>query len=315
MYNWRGLLDDFKYYMSMEKNLSINTVSAYLTDNARFVDFIEQSYKDLEPKKIELTHINKFIESISIFKGRNKEEKLLKATSQTRIIQSLRAFFKYMVITDTIDKDISKLIITPKQEQKLPVVLDNEEIMQIINSIDVSDFKGFRNRLTVEFLYATGLRVSEFVNLKLENIKFKEEYLDIIGKGNKERFVPIATKVVKDLEIYITQYRNNISINPKSRDYVFVSQKQGKKLTRQFINKMLNEVTLQTGINKKIHPHTLRHSFATELIRSGANLMAVKEMMGHATIRSTEVYINLKTQDLQETLQKYHPFYQDKIKD
>lgn len=314
MYNWRGLLDDFKYYMSMERNLSINTVSAYLTDNARFVDFIEQSYKDLEPKKIELNHINKFIESISIVKGRNKEEKLLKATSQTRIIQSLRAFFKYMVITDTIDKDISKLIITPKQEQKLPIVLDNEEIMQIINSIDVSDFKGFRNRLTVEFLYATGLRVSEFVNLKLENIKFKEEYLDIIGKGNKERFVPIATKVVKDLEIYITQYRNNISINPKSRDYVFISQKQGKKLTRQFINKMLNEVTLQAGINKKIHPHTLRHSFATELIRSGANLMAVKEMMGHATIRSTEVYINLKTQDLQETLQKYHPFYQDKIK-
>ena len=306
---WYKVLEDFKFYMRMERNFSVNTSLAYYADCKRFVDFINNKYPNIEPSNIETKHIDDFLESIIDFKDKNDEERILKATSQTRIIQSIRAYFKFMLLTDKIKKDISKLVVTPRLPQKLPVILEDSEIKKMMASIDVSTYFGYRNRLTIEFLYATGLRVSEFVNLKLQNIYFKEEILDIIGKGDKERYVPIAAKVLKDLDIYLKEYRSKIDINPKYKDYVFISQKRGTKLTRQFINKMLNETAANAGIDKKIHPHILRHSFATELIRGGANLIAVKEMMGHATIKSTEVYINLDTQDLKRTLIKCHPFY------
>ncbi|MGP1515452.1 MAG: tyrosine-type recombinase/integrase [Bacteroidales bacterium] len=330
-------LEDFRYFLSIERSLSPNTTNGYLRECRRFVEFVNLNYPGITPKDITLQIINKFLDTIVIINKNNfshksknlskqlneptitltkktqredgEEEQLLKATSLTRIIQSLRAFFKYLVLIDAIDKDISQLIITPKLEQKLPIVLDKEEIFKMINHIDANNYIGFRNRLTIKMLYATGLRVSEFINLKLENINVKEEFLDIIGKGNKERYVPIARSVLKDLLIYINEYRNTRPINYKYKDYIFLSHKRGEKMTRQFINKLLNETATAVGITKNIHPHTLRHSFATELIRSGASLIAVKEMMGHASICSTEIYINLKTKDLKETLEKYHPFY------
>ncbi len=317
-------LEDFKYFLSVERSVSPNTTMAYLTDCSRFVEFINTSYPNIEAKQITPKIINTFIDVIikinktrknntpsttSNISPNKQEEIILKATTLTRIIQSLRAFFKYLTLIDVIKKDVSKLIITPKLEQKLPTILENNEIFTMIDSIDSSTYFGFRNKVIIKVLYATGLRVSELVNLKLENINIKQEYLDIIGKGDKERYIPIAKNVLNDLLKYISEYRSVNKIDYKSKDYVFLSSKFGKKLTRQFINKMLNDVALQSGIKKKIHPHTIRHSFATELIRAGASLVAVKEMMGHKSLRSTEIYINLKTEDLKKDLEQYHPIY------
>ncbi|MBR1627603.1 MAG: tyrosine-type recombinase/integrase, partial [Bacteroidales bacterium] len=273
--------------------------------------FTSASYPDVSLKDITLEHINVFLDSVVKFKDRNEEEKIMKSASLLRNIQSIRAFFKFLILSDIIERDVSQLIETPKLEQNLPDILENNEVFAMMDSIKSNDFIGFRNRLTIELLYATGLRVSEFINLKLENINIKEEYLDIIGKGDKERFIPIAKKVLDDLLVYINKYRNSRPIKPKYKDYVFLSYKRGEKMTRQFVNKMLNETAIAARITKKIHPHILRHSFATELIRSGASLIAVKEMMGHASVRSTEIYINLKTEDLKKTLQNYHPFYKE----
>ncbi len=302
-------LEDFKYFLSVERSVSNNTTLAYLTDCSRFVEFLNENHPNLPPNDITLPHINEFLDIVIAFKGRSGEEKIMRASSLTRVIQSLRAFFKYLIFVDAIEKDVSGLITTPKMDKKLPDILEQNEIFAMMDTLDISTYFGFRNYLTIELLYATGLRVSEFINLKLENINFKEEYLDIIGKGDKERLIPIASKVLNDLSIYIDTFRSTRPISQKYKDFVFLSHKRGTKMTRQFINKMLNEVALQTGIQKKIHPHILRHSFATELIRSGASLIAIKEMMGHASITSTEIYINLKTDDLKQTLQKYHPFY------
>lgn len=176
--------------------------------------------------------------------------------------------------------------------------------------VDVSTNHGFRNRLIIAMLYATGMRVSELVNLKLSDINYKEEYLDIIGKGNKERFIPIDKKVLNDLKVYINKYRVLQKVKEEDKNYVFLSEKRGERLTRQFIFKMLREVASQAGIKKTVHPHIFRHSFATEMIRAGANLVVVKEILGHTSIASTEIYINLKTSDLRKTLQEYHPFFQ-----
>ena len=331
MTQFDSYLEDFKYFLSIERSLSPNTVTSYLIDCSRFVDFLNTSYPEIKAKQITPKIINSFLDTIVKKKKKTnkntktkpkkpnsptkpisqqkQEDNLLKATSLTRIIQSLRAFFKYLTQTDVVKKDVSKLIVTPKLEQKLPTILENKEIFQIIHSIDTSTYYGFRNKVSIELLYATGLRVSEFINLKLENINVKEEYLDIIGKGNKERYIPIAQGVLKDLLTYINDYRGNNKIDPKSKDYVFLSYKRGKKLTRQFINKMLNEVALQAGITKSIHPHILRHSFATELIKEGASLVAVKAMMGHESLRSTQIYINLQIEDIRRDLQRYHPIY------
>ncbi len=303
-------LEEFRYFLKVERSLSDNTTIAYMGDCTRFCDFLSTEYPDKEFSDITPQIIDEFLQTILVFKDRNEEEKLLKATSQTRIIQSLRAFFKFLVFNDVLQKDISKLVITPKLEQKLPVILEEEEIFAMMNAIDTSTGYGYRNWLSIEFLYATGLRVSEFINLKLDNINFKQEYLDIIGKGDKERFVPIAANVLNDLKNYIKNYRSKVNIQSQSRDYVFVSHTRGSEMTRQAINKMLNEAALKAGIKKKIHPHILRHSFATELIRNGANLVAVKEMLGHSCITATEIYINLKTDDLRHTLQYQHPFYE-----
>ena len=296
----------------MERALSGNTVLAYISDCSRFSDFLDKNYPSILPEDISVQIINEFIESIIKFKGKNEEERLLKSASVTRIIQSLRAFFKFLTIYGVLDKDISQLVLTPKTDNKLPVVLEQEEIFKMMDCVEKNTHHGFRNYLTIEFLYATGLRVSEFINLKLENINFKNEYLDIIGKGDKERFVPVASKVIKDLRFYIEKLRANIDIRPEYKDYVFISEKRRGKMTRQFINKMLNETAVKAGITKKIHPHILRHSFATELIRCNANIIAVKEMMGHASVASTEIYINLNNKDLRNTLEHYHPLYKNK---
>ncbi|MBQ7985565.1 MAG: tyrosine-type recombinase/integrase [Bacteroidales bacterium] len=309
MYDWQKLTEEFRYYLKIERSLSINTQEAYLTDCRRFALFMQEKYPDVTPQDILPLHADAFVNSLLVFKGKDDETKLLQAASQMRIIQSLRAFFKYLLVTDVIQRDIGRLLDVPKLPQKLPEILSDSEIRRMIDAIDASTYFGYRNKTIIELMYATGLRVSELVNLKFENIVFNEEYLIIKGKGDKVRYVPAARKVLDGLKVYIDKYRSDIEVKPKANDYVFISYKLKSKMTRQFVNKMLNETALKAGISKKIHPHILRHSFATELIRSGANLIAVKEMLGHSSVRTTEVYINLKTSDLTAMMEKCHPFY------
>lgn len=304
---WNKYLDDFMYYMTMERSLSKNTIESYLLDCKRFFAFMNDKYPDITPLTIENKHFDDYI--ITMKKNKDTLETNLKATSKRRLIEGIRAFFKYLLVADVIKKDPTELITTPKLEERLPIVLSNEEITKMISSIDVSSYSGYRNRLTIEVLYATGLRVSEFVNLKLSDIISSEGILDIIGKGDKERYIPICKTALRHLNIYIKNYRSQIDVKPKYKDYVFINQKRGTKLTRQFIFNLIKKTAKDVGIEKQIHPHILRHSFATELIRHGANIIAVKEMMGHASIRSTEIYINLNKKDLKKTLLSFHPFY------
>jgi integrase/recombinase XerD len=300
MNKWEKYIDDFMYYMKMERNFSKNTINSYLIDCRDFFLYLNENYPEVTPKNIEDKHFSNYI---------TDKLQLLKVSSKKRKISSIRAFFKYLLFAEEIDKDPTQLITTPRMEERLPVVLSNQEIEKMINSIDVSSYSGYRNRLTIEVLYATGLRVSEFVNLQLSDIIFKEGFLDIIGKGNKERYVPICKSALNHLQTYIDNYRSQIEIKPKYKDYVFVNQKRGTNLTRQFIFNLIKKTAKDVGIQKKIHPHILRHSFATELIRNGANIIAVKEMMGHSSIRSTEIYVNLDKKDLKKALLSFHPFY------
>lgn len=303
-------LDSFKYYLSIERSFSINTVESYIYDCERLISFINDKYPNIAIKDIKTSILEEFIISLEKKKSKNEEDFLLSATTQIRIIQGIRALFKFLLISEKIEKNPAEHITTPYLEKKLPDILDREEIKQMMRVVDVSTKHGFRNRLIIAMLYATGMRVSELVNLKLSDINYKEEYLDIIGKGNKERFIPIDKKVLNDLKVYINKYRVLQKVKEEDKNYVFLSEKRGERLTRQFIFKMLREVASQAGIKKTVHPHIFRHSFATEMIRAGANLVAVKEILGHTSIASTEIYINLKTSDLRKTLQEYHPFFQ-----
>lgn len=307
--NLNKYYDDFMYYMTMERSFSKNTIESYLLDCQRFFDFMEKNYPNVTVETIETKHFDDFLTKITKKIGDNEEEKLLKATTKRRIIEGIRAFFKYLIVADVINKNPTELIVTPRLEQRLPIVLSNEEIERMIATFDVSTYSGYRNRLTIEVLYATGLRVSEFVNLKLSNIIEKENVLNVIGKGDKQRYIPIIDSALEHLMTYINEYRSQINIKQKYKDYVFINQKRGTTLTRQFIFNIIKQSAIDANIDKKIHPHILRHSFATELIKGGANIIAVKEMMGHQSVRSTEIYINLSTKELRNTLFTCHPFY------
>ncbi len=310
MKEWNKHIENFRYYLKLERSFSDNTIESYLMDCQKLFSFLEENYPNITPQNINTKILNEFVIQLEKKKGGDQEERLLRSTSQTRIIQGIRAFFKFLILSDVIQKNPTEHIVTPYIDKKIPKILEREEIKRMMEAIDVSTALGFRNRLTIELLYSTGMRVSEFINLKLSDIHHKEEYLDIIGKGNKERYIPIDKRVLNDLMFYINKYRVHQKISDGFENFVFLSEKLGKKLTRQFIFLMLKKTALTAGVDKKVHPHILRHSFATELIRGGANIVAVKEIMGHTSITSTEIYINLNALDIKNTLYNYHPFFQ-----
>ncbi|MDO5760932.1 MAG: tyrosine-type recombinase/integrase [Bacteroidota bacterium] len=307
---WAKQIENFRYYLTLERSFSNNTVESYLMDCQKLVTFLNNKYPNVSPKEVDIQILNEFVGQLEKKEGKDEEERLLRSSTQTRIIQGIRALFKFLMLTDVIERNPSEHIITPYIDKKIPEILERSEIQRMMKAIDVSTAYGFRNRLTIELLYSTGMRVSEFINLKLSDIHYTEEYLDIIGKGNKERYIPIDARVLADLKLYIDQYRVHQKQVGEYTDFVFLSEKRGTKLTRQFIFSMLKKTAEMAGIDKKVHPHILRHSFATELIRGGANILAVKEIMGHSSITSTEVYVNLNILDIKKTLYNYHPFFQ-----
>lgn len=297
---WEEYLDEFKSYILFVRSLSINTFEAYQRDCTKFFNFMNENHPEINIHTVELKHLEEFLWQIN-----------LKNSSARRIISGIKAYFKFLVLTDRLDNNPCELLETSRIEKLLPVVLSHEEIQKMLSVIDKSTYHGFRDSVIIEVLYACGLRISELLNLKKGDIYFKHEYIKVLGKGNKERLVPIGEKALQLLDLYIRNHRSKLKkIDQKCKDIVFLNRR-GRKLTRQYVFLAIKTAAQQAEIKKNIHPHILRHSFASALVKGGANLIVVKEMMGHASVVSTEIYTHLDTTHLRETLMLYHPHYQN----
>ena len=294
--SWKQSIKEFKSYLRIERSLSDNTIDSYLRDIQKLANFSEE--KDLNELQITKSEVKEFIASI------NKEG--ISARSQSRIISGIKAFYKYLILEDYLKVNPTELIESPKIGMKLPDTLSIEEIDSLISAIDLSHPQGERNRAILEVLYSCGLRVSELTNLKLSNIRFKEGYVKVLGKGNKERFAPIGSSAIKFLNIYLNEIRNHQTIKKGSEDIVFLNRR-GNKLTRVMIFTIIKQLAEKIGMKKKISPHTFRHSFATHLIEGGADLRAIQEMLGHESITTTEIYTHLDREYLREAIMQFHP--------
>ncbi|MAX69038.1 MAG: tyrosine recombinase XerD [Flavobacteriales bacterium] len=294
--SWKKSIKEFKSYLRIERSLSDNTIDSYLRDIQKLSNFSEE--KDLNELQITKAEVKEFITEI------NKEG--ISARSQSRIISGIKAFYKYLILEDYLKVNPTELIESPKIGVKLPDTLSIEEIDSLISAIDLTHPQGERNRAILEVLYSCGLRVSELTNLKLSNIRFKEGYVKVIGKGNKERFAPIGSSAIKFLNIYLNEIRNHQDIQKGSEDIVFLNRR-GNKLTRVMIFTIIKQLAEKIGMKKKISPHTFRHSFATHLIEGGADLRAIQEMLGHESITTTEIYTHLDREYLREAIMQFHP--------
>ena len=294
--NWDTGFEDFKNYLKLERGLSDNSIKSYDYDLVLFKNF-------LVANKINDTPFNCKSETIKNYLYKSFSDK--KSRSQARSISAIKSFFNYLIFEGYIKESPISNIEAPKQEKKLPVVLTEDEIKNLINSIDLNHDFGQRNKTIIEILYGTGIRVSELVNLKLSNIFFKENIIKVIGKGNKERFVPLGEIASCEMKIYIND-RNQLKIDSKSSDILFLNR-YGRRLTRSMIFKIISDASKRIGLDKKISPHTLRHSFATHLIKNGADLRTIQLILGHESITTTEIYTHLDTLHLEEVLKKYHP--------
>ena len=294
--SWDSSINGFKSYLQIERSLSDNSVQAYIRDVKKFANYAISL--NLSELKITKENISNFLSEI------NKEN--ISARSQARIISGIKAFYKYLIIEDYIKHNPTELIESPKIGLKLPDTLSLIEIDSLIAAVDLSSKQGERNRAILETLYSCGLRVSELINLQLSNIHFKESYLKVIGKGDKERLAPIGGRAIKYLKIYINEVRNHQEIKKGHEDFVFLNNR-GAQLTRVMIFLIVQKLTEEIGLKKKISPHTFRHSFATHLIEGGADLRAVQEMLGHESITTTEIYTHLDKEYLRSNIIQFHP--------
>ena len=294
--NWDSSFKNFKNYLKLERGLSENSIKSYDFDLSLFKKFLDFN-------QINDTPINCKTETIKNYLRKNLSDK--KSRSQARSISALKSFFNYLVFEGLIKESPVSNIESPKIETKLPEVLTEDEVSQLIESIDLSHSFGQRNRTIIEVLYGTGIRVSELVNLKLSNIFFKENILKITGKGNKERFVPLGKVASTEIKKY-KESRDRLKIDDKFSDILFLN-KYGRCLTRSMIFKIISDASKSISSEKKISPHTLRHSFATHLLKNGADLRTIQLILGHESITTTEIYTHLDTFHLEEVLKKYHP--------
>jgi len=296
--NWDILIKQFEHYLKLERSLSENSVDAYVHDIVKLRQFLEISNIQVIPQKVTTDHIRSFLEFIN--------ELGLTPHSQARILSGLKSFYKFLLMEEEISDDPTTLIDAPKLGRKLPDTLSFEEIEKLLNAIDLSTPEGGRNRAMLETLYSSGLRVSELVELRLTNIYFDIGFLKVLGKGNKERLVPIGRDALKFLQIYIDQIRVHVSIGKDYENIVFLNRR-GKKLSRVMVFKIIKELADKISLGKSISPHTFRHSFATHLIERGADLRAVQEMLGHESITTTEIYTHLDRDYLKQIITEFHP--------
>ena len=296
--SWKNNINGFRSYLMLERNLSVNSIESYVRDVNKLVDFLEINNNKVSVKKINTDDLRTFIRWVA--------EIGMSASSQARIISGIKSFFQYLILEDIIKVDPSNLIEGPKIGLKLPDTLTTEEIDQIINVIDLSRPQGHRDKAIIETLYGCGLRVSELINLKLSNWYIKEGFIKVIGKGNRERLIPIGKITSKVIELYVNKLRCHQTIQKGYEDFIFINYR-GKNLSRVTIFKIVKKLTSKSGIKKNISPHTFRHSFATELIERGANLRAVQEMLGHQSITTTQLYTHISKEFLRESIISYHP--------
>lgn len=296
MSTWERYIKDFVSFLKIEKGLAENSILAYQNDVAKIADFaIERNLSAVDIKK---SDIQAFIQELHAIG--------LSARSQARIISGIKQFFVFLLIEDAIKDDPSELIDMPRLGRKLPEILTIEEIDQLIAAIDMSKSESHRNKAIIETLYSCGLRVSELVNLRFSDIYFEEKFIRVIGKGNKERLVPVSPSVEKEIGIYNEHIRRHQNIQPGNENIVFLNRR-GAKLTRVMVFTIIKNLANHIGLTKNISPHTFRHSFATHLIEGGANLRAIQDMLGHESITTTEIYTHLDQRFLREAILSFHP--------
>lgn len=301
--DWNSAFIDFNEYLLLEKGLSQNTQLAYIRDLNKLRIFAEQ-HNEPNPCLVDKFFMQDFVYD---FAKKTKSDK-----SQARLISSLKAFFNFLQIEDRREDNPVELIESPKIGLRLPDILSHSEVEKIISTIDLSMPEGTRNRTIIETLYGCGLRVSELVNLKLSDLFFEENFIRVIGKGDKQRLVPISDWTIKYITIYKETVRSNQNIKPKNEDILFLNRRGGK-LTREMIFIIVKDAAERAGICKKVSPHTFRHSFATVLLKNGANLRSIQQMLGHESITTTEIYTHLDKQQLRDAIEKYHPFYRKNL--
>ncbi len=297
---WQSYKKNYKAYLQLEKSLSDNTVMAYLQDLEKLTDFLLIKNDLKTPEQLILADLENFIKWIN--------ELGMTASSQARIITGLKSFFKYCLIENILRIDPSILLESPKTQRKLPDILSFEEIEKIIGKIDLSKPEGGRNKAMLETMYSCGLRVTELVNLQISSLFLEDGFIKVIGKGDKERLIPIGSDAIKFITIYHAHIRVHVPVSKGNEDVLFLNRR-GAKLSRVMIFLILKALAKEAGINKVISPHTFRHSFATHLVEGGADLRAVQEMLGHESITTTEIYTHLNREYLRDTLHQFHPAF------
>lgn len=295
---WDEKIKDFENFLRFERNFSDNTLDAYLRDVRKLRDFAEFDMNDTGPLVITYENIQEFLYHLS--------KKKFSERTQARWISSIKAFFKYLVEDEAREDNPATLLEGPKLGLYLPDTLSFDDVNRIIKAINISTDLGRRNHCMIEVLYGCGLRVSELIDLKMSNINFKESYIKVEGKGDKARFVPLAAYTAELIKQYIKEIRSKYKINKKCEDILFLNSR-GSSMSRVIVFIIIKELTEKAGINKKISPHTFRHSFATHLLQNGADLRYIQEMLGHSSITTTEIYTHLKNEELRDVILNYHP--------
>ncbi len=295
---WDEKIKDFEIFLRFERNFSENTLDAYVRDIRKLKDYAEEDLENVDPDSIGYENLQEYIFNLSKQKFSER--------SQARWISSIKAFFKFLLEDEYREDNPAALLEGPKLGLYLPDTLSLPDINKIIAAIEVNTDLGKRNQCIIEVLYGCGLRVSELIDLKISNINFKEQFIKVHGKGNKTRFVPLADYTAELLDSYIKEVRSKGKINKKYEDTLFLNSR-GTSMSRVIVFLIIKELTDKAGVNKKISPHTFRHSFATHLLQNGADLRYIQEMLGHSSITTTEIYTHLKTEELRDVILNYHP--------
>ena len=294
---WQEAIQDFTYYLKIERGLADNTIQNYRLDILKLVNYLSEYNATLTPELVDEETLQSFIYSIS---------KVINERSQARLISGLKSFFDYLIFENYRKTNPLELIESPRLGRKLPDTLSTEEIDQLVDAIDLSHPQGHRNKAIIETLYGCGLRVSELVELKISDLFFEEGFIKVIGKGNKERLVPINRYTQKFISIYKEKFRIHINQKSEFKDILFLNRR-GAQLTRAMIFTIVKQLAKKSNLQKNISPHTFRHSFATHLLENGANLRVIQQMLGHESITTTEIYMHLDKTHLKSVLENYHP--------
>lgn len=294
---WKDALTDYQYFLKIERGLSENSIKSYCHDIQKLINYLEKQELQESPNEIRGEIVERFIYDSA---------KTVAPRSQARMISGLRNFFDYLIFEEYRKENPTDLIEAPKIGRKLPDTLSESEINKIIAQIDLSTSEGERNKVMIEILYSCGLRVTEMIQLKISDLFFEEGFIRVIGKGNKQRFVPINSFMIKLIDTYKDHIRSSLKIQKDFEDTLFLNRR-GRQISRNMVFMILKDLTEKAGIHKTVSPHTLRHSFATHLLENGADLRAIQQMLGHESITTTEIYMHLDKSHLKQVVEKFHP--------